>query len=146
MAALDPDFRFAALVPELLVADIGASLRFWRDLCGFRIAFDRLGEGFAYLERDGAQVMLEERGRSRNWVMGPLETPFGRGLNLQIRVSSIDPIVSALAAAGWRLFMPPETKMYRVGETDRVVRQFVVQDPDGYLVRFAEAGRGKHPE
>jgi len=128
------------------VADIGGSLRFWRDLCGFRIAFDRLEEGFAYLERDGAQVMLEERGRSRNWVTGPLETPLGRGLNLQIRVSSIDPIVSALAAAGWRLFMPPETKAYRVGETDRVVRQFLVQDPDGYLVRFAEAGRGQRPD
>ena len=138
MAALDPDFRFAALVPELLVADIGVSLRFWRDLCGFRIAFERLGEGFAYLERDGAQVMLEERGRSRNWVTGPLEAPLGRGLNLQIRVSSIDPIVGALATAGWELFMAPETKTYRVGEADRVVRQFLVQDPDGYLVRFAQ--------
>jgi catechol 2,3-dioxygenase-like lactoylglutathione lyase family enzyme len=137
---MDPDFRFAALVPELLVADVEASLRFWRDLCGFRIAFDRLWEGFAYLEREGAQVMLEERGRGRNWVTGPLEAPLGRGLNLQIRVSSIDPILRALASAGWDLFMAPETKTYRVGEVDRVVRQFLAQDPDGYLVRFAQAG------
>jgi catechol 2,3-dioxygenase-like lactoylglutathione lyase family enzyme len=142
---MDTDFRFAALVPELLVADVAVSLRFWRDLCGFRIAFDRLWEGFAYLEREGAQVMLEERGRSRNWVTGPLEAPLGRGLNLQIRVSSIDPIVTALAAAGWELFMAPETKVYRVGETDRAVRQFLVQDPDGYLVRFSEAGSGVTP-
>jgi catechol 2,3-dioxygenase-like lactoylglutathione lyase family enzyme len=142
---MDPGFRFAPLVPELLVADVEASLRFWRDLCGFRIAFDRLWEGFAYLEREGAQVMLEERGRSRNWVTGPLETPLGRGLNLRIRVSSIDPVVDALAAAGWGLFMAPETKTYRVGEMDRVVRQFLVQDPDGYLARFVEGRRPDSP-
>jgi hypothetical protein len=30
------------------------------------------GERFAYLDLDGAQVMLEERARGRNWVTGPL--------------------------------------------------------------------------
>ena len=53
---------WALLVPELLVTDINTSLRFWRDLCNFAVAFDRLYEGFAYLDLDGAQIMLEERG------------------------------------------------------------------------------------
>jgi hypothetical protein len=44
------------------VTDINTSLRFWRDLCNFAVAFDRLYEGFAYLDLDGAQIMLEERG------------------------------------------------------------------------------------
>ncbi len=48
----------ATLVPELVVADLATSLRFWVDLIGFRIAYDRPENRFAYLDRDGAQVML----------------------------------------------------------------------------------------
>ena len=51
------DFAFARLVPELLVSDVKKSLRFWCELCGFKIAFGRLYEGFAYLDLDGGQVM-----------------------------------------------------------------------------------------
>ena len=33
--------------------------------------------------------------------------------------------------------MPPETKWYRIGELDEAgVSQFLVADPDGYLIRF----------
>ena len=99
------DFTWARLVPELLVTNIDASMRFWRDLCGFSVAFDRLYEGFAYLERDGAQIMLEELGRSRNWIVGPMEAPFGRGINFQVGVRTITPILASLAAADWPLFM-----------------------------------------
>lgn len=133
----DVDFAWASLVPELLVTDIAASLRFWRDLCGFRVAFDRLYEGFAYLDLGGVQIMLEERGRSRNWIVGPMETPLGRGINFQISVPGIDPILAALAAANWPLFMAPEEKWYRTGGVETGVRQFLVQDPDGYLIRFS---------
>src|SRR3954452_251831 len=131
------DFTPARLVPELLVADVTESLRFWRDLCGFRIAYDRPEEGFAYLDLDGAQIMLEERGRTRNWVTGPLETPLGRGINFQIDVKSIHPILAALAGADWPLFMAPEQKWYRAGAVETGVDQFLVQDPDGYLIRFS---------
>ncbi|MFO1028900.1 MAG: VOC family protein [Acetobacteraceae bacterium] len=133
---------FARLVPELLVNDVNASLRFWRDLCGFRVAFDRLYEGFAYLDLDGAQVMLEERGRNRNWIVGPMETPFGRGVNFQIVVGTLEPILASLGAANWPLFMKPEEKWYRTGDVESGVHQFLVQDPDGYLIRFS-AGLGR---
>jgi catechol 2,3-dioxygenase-like lactoylglutathione lyase family enzyme len=131
------DFTWAALVPELLVADIQTSLRFWRDLCGFTIAFDRLAEGFAYLDLGGAQIMLEERGRSRNWVTGPLEPPLGRGVNFQIQVPALKPMLAALAHAAWPLFMAPEQKWYRTGAIETGVHQLLVQDPDGYLIRFS---------
>lgn len=131
-------FTWARLVPELLVTDIAASLAFWRDLCGFRVAFDRPEEGFAYLDRDGAQVMLDQAGRGRDWITAPLAPPLGRGINLQIGVTSIRPILEALARGPWPLFMAPEEKWYRTGASETGVRQFLVQDPDGYLVRFAE--------
>lgn len=134
----EPSSR-AALVPELLVVDIGKSLRFWRDVCGFTVIFDRPDEGFAYLDLDGAQVMLDEIGKTRDWVTGPLESPFGRGINLMVRVPAVQPILAALARAGWPLFMEPEEKWYRTGAVESGVHQFLVQDPDGYLIRFSAA-------
>ncbi|HZY49930.1 MAG TPA: VOC family protein, partial [Devosia sp.] len=35
--------------------------------------------------------------------------------------------------------LPLETRSYRVGDTEQSQRQFCVQDPDGYLLRFCEA-------
>jgi catechol 2,3-dioxygenase-like lactoylglutathione lyase family enzyme len=131
-------------VPELLVADVHASLRFWCDLCGFVVVYHRLDEGFAYLDREGAQVMLEERGRGRNWVTGALETPYGRGVNFQVGVRALGPILEALALARWPLFLAAEQKWYRKGNVEVGVHQVVVQDPDGYLVRFS-ARVGERP-
>ena len=146
MSTAAPGFTWARLVPELLITDINVSLHFWRDLCGFGIAFDRLYEGFAYLDLDGAQIMLEERGRSRNWITGPMEAPLGRGINFQVEVPAIEPILASLAGANWPLFMPQEEKWYRTGDIETGVHQFLVQDPDGYLIRFsAELGQRPVP-
>ncbi len=128
---------WARLVPELLVADIDKSLRFWRNVCGFTVLFDRPNEGFAYLDLDGAQIMLDEIGQTRDWMTGPLEPPLGRGVNFQVSVPAIEPMLAALARADWPLFMEPEQKWYRTGEVETGVHQFLVQDPDGYLVRFS---------
>lgn len=125
-----------ALVPELLVTDLARSLEFWCDLCGFGIDYRREDEGFAYLSRGLAHVMLEQAGIGRNWVTAPLDRPLGRGINLQIAVADLDPILTALRSAGQPLFMEPETKWYRVGDEEAGVAQFLVTDPDGYLIRF----------
>jgi len=132
------DFAWAPLVPELSVTDLRQSLRFWRDLCGFAVVFDRPEEGFAYLDLGvGAQIMLDQRGLTRDWETGPMEKRYGRGVNFQVRVSSLDPILASLAGANWPLFLAPEEKWYRTGGAETGVRQFLVQDPDGYLVRFS---------
>ena len=127
-----------ALVPELGVTDIAESLRFWCGLCGFGIVFDRPEDGFACIERDGARIMLDTLGMTRDWLTGPLERPFGRGMNLEIAVASLAPLLDALNAVAWPFFLPVEEKTYRVGTGEVRVRQFIVQDPDGYLVRFSE--------
>jgi len=132
-----PDMAWARLVPELLVSDITESLRFWCELCGFVVAYHRLDEGFAYLNRDGAQVMLEEQGHSRNWVTAPLTLPLGRGVNFQIGVQAVEPILESLMSVDWPLFMEPEQKWYLTDGLETGVHQFLVQDPDGYLIRFS---------
>ncbi len=133
------------MVPELMVGDLDASLRFWCGLCGFAVAYARPEDRFAYLERSGPQVMLEEASApGRRWVAGPLEPPFGRGINFQVAVPDVAPILDALRRAGWPLFMDPEEAWYRAGAQETGVRQFLVQDPDGYLLRFSQ-GLGLRP-
>lgn len=128
---------FPGLVPELLVTELAASLDFWVDLCGFRVLYDRPTEGFAYLHLGTAHVMLDQIGLGRDWVSGPLERPLGRGIGFQVSVAAIEPLIERMSAAGWPLFLAPEDKWYPTGDSEAGLRQFLVQDPDGYLVRFA---------
>lgn len=135
-AEREPEGGFAPLAPELDVTDLDVSLRFWCGVLGFRISYARPEDGFAYLEREGAQVMLCRR--NGNWETAPTEHPFGRGLNLQIAVAALDPLLERLAAVRWPLFREAHAARYRVGDGAVFLRQFLVQDPDGYLLRFAE--------
>jgi catechol 2,3-dioxygenase-like lactoylglutathione lyase family enzyme len=132
------------LVPELLVTDFGRSLTFYTELLGFTLAFERSEPRFAYLDHGGAQVMLEELHESA-WVTGELTTPLGRGINLQIEVPQVASIIERLRAAGVALFREPRESWYDVGEQQEGQREFLVQDPDGYLLRFCEV-LGERPK
>lgn len=127
-----------ALVPELAVTDFSKSLRFYTEILGFTIAYQREEEGFAYLEHGEAQLMIDQIGQDRTWETGRLEYPLGRGINFEIEVKSIEPILENLNKEGIALFMEVEDKWYRVDESEAGNRQFLVQDPDGYLLRFTE--------
>jgi catechol 2,3-dioxygenase-like lactoylglutathione lyase family enzyme len=131
------------MVPELHVADIGASLSFWRDHLGFRIAYERREEQFVYLERpEGAEIMLCQRhGR---FETGPMAYPLGQGAMFQLYVDSIEPVVAALSSAGWPLYLGPRTVWRRTGDRESGQREVFVQDPDGYLVMVAH-GIGERP-
>lgn len=127
------------LVPELIVTRLGASLAFWIEQLGFAIAYQRAEEGFAYLDLNGAQIMLEQYGpEAGQWLTAPLQPPFGRGINLQIDVPAVAPILQRLTQIGWPLFRDVEDAWYRAGDVEAGQRQFIVQDPDGYLVRLVQ--------
>jgi catechol 2,3-dioxygenase-like lactoylglutathione lyase family enzyme len=131
--------RFNALIPELCCSDVDSSLRFYTDVLGFSVVYARPDEGFAFLEREGAQIMLEQyRESERTWLAGPLEHPYGRGINLQIEVSEIASLHADVLASGAQMLVPREDMWYRVGDVRMGNRQFVVLDPDGYLLRFFE--------
>ena len=126
------------LTPELGVTDLSRSLAFYRDILGFSVAYARPEEGFASLRYDGCALMLDQIGVGRTWATAALEFPLGRGLNLQCMVGDIAPLLDRLHRAGISLYMPVETRTYRVGDREVAQRQFCVQDPDGYLLRFCE--------
>jgi catechol 2,3-dioxygenase-like lactoylglutathione lyase family enzyme len=130
---------FQPLVPELFCADLRASLAFYRDLLGFARLYGRDDPPFACLEREGAQLMLEQLEAESSWLTGRLDRPFGRGLNLQIETADLAPLLDALARASWPLYRAREGAWYRVDDRLEGQRQFLVQDPDGYLLRFCQS-------
>lgn len=127
----------AKLVPELYCSDFERSLRFYIEIIGFRVLYDRPEEKFAYLDREGAALMIEQPG-GRKWLTDELTHPFGRGINLQIQVSEIDALHDQCRAANVPIFLALEEKLYRRGDMLLRCRQFLVQDPDGYLLRFQQ--------
>jgi catechol 2,3-dioxygenase-like lactoylglutathione lyase family enzyme len=125
------------LVPELDVADLDRALRFYTDVCGFRVDYERPEEGFAYLEREGAELMLQAAdGPGRRFRTAPLEHPFGRGVNLQIEVSDAGGLHAAMLKTGVEPLVGLERRRYRVRGEEVATEQFVVADEDGYLLRF----------
>ena len=125
------------LIPEFDVTDLDASLAFYRDVVGFRVAYARPEERFALLEWDGVQIMLEEAaGPGRRFHTAALERPFGRGVNVQIEVGDVDALLARVVAAGLRPQLPLEERWYRRNQRQTGNRQFALADPDGYLLRF----------
>ena len=96
------------------------------------------------LERQGSRIMLDEirlnsmSGGDRTWIAGPLEVPFGRGINLEIKTTHVDALYDRVQRAGSNIFMPIEEKWYRAKDVEIGNRQFIVLDPDGYMLRFAQ--------
>jgi catechol 2,3-dioxygenase-like lactoylglutathione lyase family enzyme len=130
------------LVPEFDVSDPAKSLDFYVRILGFEVLYDRPEQGFSYLGLGSAQIMLQPRSR---WPTGTLEKPFGRGINFEIRVPDVEALLARLETAGWPLFQAPEERWYRRRDDSIGVRQFLVQDPDGYLLRFSQS-LGLRPE
>jgi catechol 2,3-dioxygenase-like lactoylglutathione lyase family enzyme len=128
-----------SLVPEFSITDFEKTVEFYTKILGFKIEYQRTEEGFAYLSLGGAQLMVDQIGKTRTWATGEFEHPLGRGVNLQIEtVEKLDALLSRLRRNDIHLFMEPEEKWYRKGDHEVGNRQFLVQDPDGYLLRFFE--------
>ncbi|MBC8036862.1 MAG: VOC family protein [Rhizobiales bacterium] len=128
--------KWAKLVPELLCTDFSASVRFYVSVLGFRVAYDRPEDNFAYLDFHGAQLMIEQT--DEPWLTGPMEKPYGRGINIQIEVPAIEPLLKALKRVDWPIYREFWDAWYRCNNQMLGNRQFLVQDPDGYLLRFYE--------
>ena len=125
----------AKLVPELICSDIARSLQFYVRVLGFVVLYERREDRFAFLDREGAQIMLEQPA-GRAFVSGALAHPYGRGMNLQIEAEAVDALYERVTSAGTEIHLPLEEKWYRRDKTLLGNRQFVVADPDGYLLRF----------
>ncbi len=127
--------KFNALIPELSVSNFDASLAFYTKILGFKIEYSR--ENFAFLSFQGSQIMIEKI--NDHWKTGELLYPFGRGLNFQIEVKDLDVIIKSLKKGRYPLFREPSDNWYRKENKLLGCREALVQDPDGYVLRFSQS-------
>ena len=130
--------KFNRLVPELSVSNLEKSLNFYVNILGFKVEYERPEDKFAFLSLEGSQLMIEEGTANppSRFYVGKLEYPRGRGLHFQIEVKDVSKIFDLLVKNNY----PPKTKLveswprqekYLLG-----MKNFLVQDPDGYLLMF----------
>lgn len=127
------DIRFNSLIPELSVSNIKTSKTFYKKI-GFQIKYEREKDKFCFLQLEENQIMIEEN--NNNWNTGKLEYPYGRGINISMTISDIEKMYNDLKEKNVDFFLELEVHEYRVNDEISYDKEFLIQDPDGYLLRF----------
>ncbi len=125
--------KFNSLIPELSVTNIEKSKKFYLNL-GFKIMYERKEDKFCFLYLEDNQIMIEEI--NNNWNVGEMKYPFGNGINISMTVSDIDSFYERIISKRIVLFRKIKTSKYRVDDIIYEDKEFLLQDPDGYLLRF----------
>jgi predicted enzyme related to lactoylglutathione lyase len=129
--------KFNALIPELSVSDINNSKKFYIDILRFNLEYEREPDKFVFISYGDAQIMLEEI--NGHWNTGELEYPLGRGINFQINTNDIDNLINNLKLNNINLFRDIMINEYNCDGDIYVEKEILVQDPDGYLLRFSQS-------
>lgn len=125
------------IIPELSVTNLEKSLEFYIML-GFRIEYERVEDKFVFISLGKIQFMLQEISENDKWEIEPLKYPFGNGINFQLEVENLEEIYNKLKTSNYKIAFEMEENWYRKDNELLGNKEFLVQDPDGYLLRFSK--------
>lgn len=128
---------FNKIIPELSVTNLKESLKFYKSI-GFITEYERPENKFAFLSMGEIQFMLQEIDENDKWDVAPLSYPFGNGINFQLEVDNVGKIYKILKDNNYKIAFEMEENWYRQDNKLLGNKEFLVQDPDGYLLRFSE--------
>jgi catechol 2,3-dioxygenase-like lactoylglutathione lyase family enzyme len=126
-------YELTKLTPNLIVSDVGRSLAFYRDVLGFTVGPtvpDAPPFVFAIVQSGPVEVFLNAPEPAIAEYPAFKDRPIGGTLTLFIEVVDIARAHESLKDRV-KIVMPLEHKWYGVTE-------FAFEDPDGYLITFAE--------
>lgn len=129
--------KFNKLIPELSITNIEKSLEFYKTL-GFKIEYERKENKFVFLSLGEIQFMIQEISECDKWEVAPLVYPFGNGINFQLEVEDAETIYDKLKNNNYKIIFDMEENWYRKDNKLLGNKEFLVQDPDGYLLRISE--------
>ncbi len=125
------------IIPELSVTNLENSLNFYKT-AGFEIRYNRTEDKFAFISLNNIQFMLQELSNNDKWNVGELKYPFGNGINFQLEVENVDKIYNNFKNNNYIIAFDIEENWYRQDDKMLGNKEFLIQDPDGYLLRFSE--------
>ena len=125
---------FNKMIPELSVFDIEKTKRFYNDL-GFKIEYERPEEKFVFMSFQDSQFMFEQI-HDNGWNIGELIYPLGRGINFSIAVDDIEGLYKLVKTLNLEIYRELNRSIYQVNGTEETQTEFLIQDPNGYLLRF----------
>ena len=124
-------------IPELSVTNLENSLNFYKT-AGFEIKYNRTEDKFAFISLNNIQFMLQELSNNDKWNVGELKYPFGNGINFQLDVEDIDKIYNNFKNNNYTITFDIEENWYRQDDKMLGNKEFLIQDPDGYSLRFMQ--------
>lgn len=126
--------------PFFIVADVRATLAFYRDALGFEVTFRGPApddEFFGIVRRDGAMIMFKALGEvsgGKEVVVEPVPN-YNRkpafSCDAYLEVPDPDALATEVASRGIRFSAP-------LGDNDDGLRGFVIEDIDGYGLFFGD--------
>ena len=132
--------KSSPLKPELYVTDFQKSINFYKNILGFTVEYQRENPSFAFLSYQGSHIMIQELdpNEDKAFITGSLDYPLGRGINFQIDTDNVQKISESLKECKFPLRRGVKDSWYKVDNILSGCRQILVQDPDGYLLRFSQ--------
>lgn len=84
--------------------------------------------------------MLKEINKEKinRWETGKFEYPFGRGINFQLEIDNLEEIYKKLKTNNYDIKIDIEENWYRQDDKLLGNKEFLVMNPEGYLLRFFE--------
>lgn len=125
---------FNKLVPELSVFDIIQTKNFYKEL-GFKIEYERPEENFVFMSFQDSQFMFEQI-HDDGWNIGELTYPVGRGINFSIAVDDVEKLYLSVKEKELNVYRELTNSSYQVNGKEEAQLEFLIQDPNGYLLRF----------
>jgi uncharacterized glyoxalase superfamily protein PhnB len=119
--------RLKALAPQFLVLDLQRALDFYKEKLGFTVEFI-YGDFYASVKRDDIALHLklsDEPDPSRAFRKQ------GEHLDVYITTDDIDALFTEYGKRGPNFVHPLHTTAWGT-------REFVVEDPDGYILYFGQ--------
>lgn len=127
--------KFNSLIPELSVANIECTKEFYISILDFKLEYERANEKFIFLSYGESQFMFEEI-HSDGWNVDALEYPLGRGINFSIACDDVKELYSVVKNKKIKIYRELKETRYLCDGNEKIQNEFLIQDPDGYLLRF----------
>ena len=129
--------HFNKLTPNLLVTNVERSLAFYVDVLGFERGMtvpEHSPYVFASVTSGAVEIFFNDAATAIKEYPAFAAKPLGATGTMYIEVDGVDALHDRLKAA-MKIAMPLVTQFYGM-------REFAIEDPDGYVITFAERVQG----